>query len=337
MSTGAWAPGSAAAVAILAPLMKRLIRDADGPCRAPRGSVVCIGAFDGVHLGHQALLERVRERAVALGCVPAAVSFEPLPRQYFQGAAAVPRLSSPRQRIAWLFESVELLAMLRFGPSLAATQAEAFVERTLVGRLAAREVWVGPGFRFGHGRKGDIALLHALGQRHGFNAREVAPLETAGERVSSSRIRAALADSDFAEAQAMLGRPFLMGGHVVRGLQLGRKLGYPTANLRVPYGRAPVGGIFAVRVSGAGLSRWPAVASLGTRPTVGGVEPLLEAHLFDFDGDLYGQRIELEFVAKLRDEERFADLDTMVAQIHRDAHAARAVLAPHPAPAGNPT
>jgi riboflavin kinase/FMN adenylyltransferase len=317
--------------------MKRLIRDADGPYRAVRGSVVCIGAFDGVHRGHQALLEQVRERAVALGCVPAAVSFEPLPRQHFQGAAAVPRLSSPRQRIAWLFESIDLLAMLRFGRPLAATEAEAFVERTLVGRLAAREVWVGPGFRFGHGRKGDIALLHALGQRHGFVAREVAPLESAGERISSSRIRAALADSDFTEAQAMLGRPFVMGGHVVRGQQLGRKLGYPTANLRVPYGRAPVGGIFAARVSGAGLARWPAVASLGTRPTVGGVEPLLEAHLFDFDGDLYGQRLEVEFVAKLRDEERFADLDTMVAQIHRDAQAARAVLAPHPAPAGNPT
>lgn len=317
--------------------MKRLIRDADGPCRAPRGSVVCIGAFDGVHRGHQALLERVRERAVALGCVPAAVSFEPLPRQYFQGAAAVPRLSSPRQRIARLLEHIDLLAMLRFGRALAGTEAGDFVERTLVGRLAAREVWVGPGFRFGHARRGDIALLRELGQRHGFVAREVAALESAGERISSSRVRAALADGDFGEAEAMLGRPYTMGGHVVRGQQLGRKLGYPTANMRVPYGRAPLGGIFAVRVSGAGRSRWPGVASLGTRPTVGGVEPLLEAHLFDFDGDLYGQRLDVEFVAKLRDEERFADLDAMVAQIHRDAQAARAVLTQHPAPAGNPT
>lgn len=317
--------------------MKRLIRDADGPCRAPRGSVVCIGAFDGVHRGHQALLEQVRERAVALGCTPAAVSFEPLPRQYFQGEAAVPRLSSPRQRIEWLLEWVDLLAMLRFGKALAGTEAGDFVARTLVGRLAAREVWVGPGFRFGHGRRGDLALLHELGERHGYVARELPPLQSAGLRISSSRIRAALAEDDFPEAQAMLGRPFVMGGHVVRGLQLGRKLGYPTANLRVPYGRAPVGGIFAVRVSGAGLSHWPAVANLGTRPTVGGVEPLLEAHLFDFDADLYGKRLRVEFVAKLRDEERFADLDSMVAQIHRDAQAARAIHAQHPASAGTPT
>ena len=156
--------------------------------------------------------------------------------------------------------------------------------------------------------------------------------DDSGERISSSRIRKALAGGAFEEAADLLGRRFSMGGHVVRGLQLGRKLGYPTANLRVPWGAPPVTGVCAVRVSGAGLEHWPSVASLGTRPTVGGVEPLLEAHLFDFDGDLYGQRLEVDFVSKLRDEARFATLDAMVEQIHRDAAEARAILSRFPAP-----
>ncbi|HET7844980.1 MAG TPA: bifunctional riboflavin kinase/FAD synthetase [Xanthomonadales bacterium] len=306
--------------------MKRLFRDAQGSVLAPRGSVVAIGAFDGIHRGHQHLLARVRDRAAALALDSAAVSFEPLPRQYFQGRDGVTRLASPRQRIREMLSRVDRLGLLRFDKRLAETEAEAFVADVLVERLRTKEVWVGPGFRFGRGRRGDIAMLQALGALHGFVANEVESIESEGARISATRIRAALLESRFAEAETLLGRPFTMGGHVVRGAQLGRKLGYPTANLRIPYGRAPVHGIFAVRVNGPGLDGWPAVASLGTRPTVAGTEPLLEAHLFDFDGDLYGRLLSLEFVAKLRDERHFASLDALVAQMDEDSRAARAAL-----------
>ena len=306
--------------------MSRLFRDADGPVLAPRGTVVCIGAFDGVHRGHQALLEHVRTRALALGIEAAAVSFEPVPRQYFQGRDAIARLSSPRQKARALLARVDLAGLLRFNARTAAMDASEFVARTLVGRLAAREVWVGEGFRFGHARRGDIALLRVLGADAGFAANELEPVVEDGGRISSSRIRAALAADDFAGAASMLGRAFAMEGHVLRGRQLGRRLGFPTANLGIRYGRAPVHGIFAVRVSGAGLTDWPAVASLGTRPTVHGVEPLLEAHLFDFDADLYGRVLEVTFLAKLRDEIKFHSLDALVLQMREDAQRAREIL-----------
>lgn len=325
-ATGRSSPASGLLQGIIPRSMKRLFRDAQGSVLAPRGSVVAIGAFDGIHRGHQHLLARVRERAAALALDGAVVSFEPLPRQLFQGRDGVTRLTSPRQRIGEMLARVDRIGLLRFGAKLAATEPEAFVADVLVARLRAKEVWVGPGFRFGRGRRGDLALLQALGKQHGFTASEVESVERDGSRVSSTRIRAALAESRFDEAAAMLGRPFAMGGHVVRGAQLGRKLGYPTANLRLPWGRAPVHGIFAVRVNGADLESWPAVASLGTRPTVAGTEPLLEAHLFDFDGDLYGRLLSIEFVAKLRDERHFASLDALVAQMDQDSRAARAAL-----------
>jgi riboflavin kinase/FMN adenylyltransferase len=218
------------------------------------------------------------------------------------------------------------VALLRFNAAMAATSAEDFVRKLLVGRLAASEVWVGPGFRFGHQRLGDLGLLQSMGHELGFTAQAIEPLLVDGERVSSSRLRAALAAGDYRSAAKALGRPFTMGGHVVHGSQLGRKLGFPTANIRVPWSAPAVSGVCAVRVSGGGVDAWPAVASLGTRPTVGGVEPLLEAHLFDFDGDLYGRRLEVEFVAHLRAEARFDSLDTMVEQIRRDADQAREIL-----------
>lgn len=306
--------------------MTRLFRDSDGPCLTPHGSVVCIGAFDGVHRGHEALLARVRERARERGLAAVALGFEPLPRQFFLGRAGVARLSRPAERIERLGRHVDLVGLLRFDARLAATEAQDFVRRVLVARLAAREVWVGPGFRFGHARRGDVALLRALGAGLGFTVHEIDPVLVGGERASATRVRERLAAADFDAAAALLGRRFAMSGRVVHGQKLGRRLGYPTANLALRWGRAPVHGIFAVRVAGAGLRHWPAVASLGTRPTVAGVEPLLEVHLFDFDGDLYGQRLEVEFVAKIRDEAKFESLDALVAQMHRDAAAARSAL-----------
>jgi riboflavin kinase/FMN adenylyltransferase len=243
----------------------------------------------------------------------------------------VPRLASVREKIERLRDAgMDRLLMLRFNAALAAMQAEDFVERVLVRRCAAREIWVGADFRFGHKRLGDVALLKRLGDRYGFTAQTLEDIAVDGERVSSSAIRAHLSAGEFDAASRLLGRAFSIGGHVVRGQQLGRKLGYPTANIRLGRRVSPVGGIFAVRVRGVATQPMAGVASLGIRPTVHGTEPLLEAHLFDLDGDLYGRRIDVEFVAKLRDEEKFADLDAMVRQIDRDAAEAREILAHDP-------
>lgn len=316
--------------------MKRLFRDVAGPCLASRGSVVCIGAFDGVHRGHLAVIERVVTHAKALAATPIAVTFAPIPRAYF--GAGVAQLTSAREKVDLLLKAgVERVLLLRFDARLSAMSADDFVSRIVVHRLAAKQVWVGEGFRFGRGRAGDLAMLQRIGTEIGFEANAVEPFVIDGERVSSSRVRAALAASDFAGAANLLGRNFAIGGHVVRGQQLGRKLGYPTANIRLGSRVSPVNGIFAVKVRDVLAHPVPGVASLGVRPTVNGKEPLLEAHLFDFDGDLYGKRIQVEFVEKLRNEEKFESLEAMVRQIDRDAAQARAILGCAGTPAGATT
>ena len=325
--------------------MQGFHRDVAGPCLAPRGSVVCIGAFDGVHAGHRAVLARVRERAAALGLAAVAITFEPIPREFFTHAG-VPRLAGAGEKVALLRRAgADAVLSLRFDAALAAMEAEDFIRRVLVQRVAAREVWVGEDFRFGHRRRGDLVLLREAGATLGFGVAEAATVASDGLRVSSTRIRALLAAGEFAAAAPLLGRAFAIGGHVVRGQQLGRRLGYPTANVRLGRRVAPLQGIFAVRVRGA-LHRGPAcaaggegadialpgVASLGVRPTVNGGEPLLEAHLFDFDGDLYGRHIDVEFVAKIRDEEKFDSLDALTARMRQDAEIARTLLhSPRPA------
>jgi riboflavin kinase/FMN adenylyltransferase len=307
--------------------MSRLFRDVGGESPCPGGSVVCIGAFDGLHRGHRALVGRARERAHGAGVAAVALSFEPLPREFFAPAAPPPRLTLPRAKFEGLCAlGMDVVGLLRFDAAMAAMGAAEFVERVLVRHLRAREVWVGPDFRFGHRRQGDFAVLQALGAAHGFVAQAIDTVEGPGGRVSASAIRAQLAAGDLDGAARGLGRRYSIGGRVVRGRQLGRRLGYPTANLRLAGKRAPLGGIFAAWVHGVGDAPRAAVASLGTRPTVAGVEPLLEAHLFDFDGDLYGRRIEVEFVAKLRDEEKFADLPALVRQMDLDAAQARRAL-----------
>ena len=249
-----------------------------------------------------------------------------MPREVF--AHPVPaRLMLPRPKACGLFEAgAGVVGLLRFDEAFAALSAERFVRELLVERLQVREVWVGPDFRFGSRRGGDLATLHRLGRSRGFDAGEIAPVLVDGERVSSTRIRAALAAGELALAARLLGRPYAIGGHVLHGSRLGRKLGFPTANLRFDRKRPPLSGVFAARVHGVGESPWPSVASFGTRPTVGGHEMLLEAHLFDFEGDLYGRRIEVEFVAKLREEAKFDDLPALVAQMKLDAAQARAIL-----------
>ena len=306
--------------------MSRLFRDVDGGPLSPRGSVVCIGAFDGLHGGHRALVRHTAARARALGVDAVALTFEPLPREFFARENPPPRLTLARAKVEGLRElGADVVGLLRFDAAMAAMSAGDFVRRMLVERLSAREVWIGPEFRFGHRRGGDLALLQAMGVELGFAANEIEAVQSQGERISSTRIREALKQGDFADAARLLGRPYAIGGRVVRGQQLGRTLGFPTANLRFPKTPA-LSGIYATWVHGVAEQPWASVSSFGTRPTVDGVEPLLEAHLFDFAGDLYGRHIEVEFVAKLRDELKFPDLPSLTEQMHRDAEQARALL-----------
>lgn len=312
--------------------MSRLFRDVDGGVCTPHGSVVCIGAFDGLHLGHQALVRHAVDRARLLGLPAVALTFAPLPREFFASGEPPVRLQTVRDRIEGLWRlGIDVVGLLRFDARLRSMDAEEFVRRVLAARLRAVEVWVGPGFRFGRARQGDLALLQHEGRTHGFDAGSIEPVLVDGERVSSTRIREALAAGGFDAAARLLGRPYAIGGRVVRGRQLGRTLGYPTANLRLPNASPALSGIFATRVHGLGPAPLASVSSLGTRPTVGGIEPLLEAHIFDFDADIYGRRIAVEFVAKLRDELRFDGLDPLIEQMHRDAAQARRILAPNAA------
>ena len=308
--------------------MSRLFRDVEGGTFVPNGSVVCIGAFDGLHLGHRALVGHAVERARALGVPAVAVSFEPLPREYFAGDTPPPRVTLVRAKLQGLYDfGADAVGLIRFNHELVQMSAADFVQSLLVQRLQAREVWIGPGFRFGYKRAGDIELLRQIGASAGFSANEIELVQLQGQRVSASRLRELLREGDFAQAKQLLGRPYCIGGRVVRGQQLGRTLGFPTANLRFPHQPA-LSGIYATLVHGIAEQPWPSVSSFGTRPTVAGVEPLLEAHLFDFHGDLYGRHIEVEFVAKLRDEEKFSGLDALTEQMHRDAAQARALLPP---------
>lgn len=308
-----------------------LIRGTSNLRDSHRGCVVTIGTFDGIHVGHQALIRRVAQRGVQLGRNAVLLTFEPTPREYLTPDAAPARLTTLRERwrtlgrLASSGARLDTMCVLRFDEKLRKLSGGEFAN-LLARDLRASEVVVGHDFRFGHGAAGSAHALREAGLGLGFQVEVMDPIVIAGERVSSSGVRAALAASDFDRAGAWLGRPYSMLGRVIEGERLGRRLGFPTANIRPGRRRMALGGIFAVRVHGAGLDRYPGVASLGTRPTVNGGEPLLEAHVFDFDGDLYGRELEVEFVAKLRDEQRFASLDALVEQMHRDAENARRAL-----------
>jgi riboflavin kinase/FMN adenylyltransferase len=298
-----------------------------GPPADP-GRAVAIGNFDGVHLGHQAILATLGERGRESRLATAVVCFEPQPKEYFAGAAAPARLMRLRDKAEHIAPAgADELRVLHFDARLAAMAAEDFIGRVLVGALGVRQVVIGEGFRFGRERGGDIESLRRAGQARGFKVVALPPCVLDGAPVSSTRIRAAVAAGRFPEARALLGRDFRISGRVLPGRRLGRTLGFPTANLRLFRRVSPVAGIFAVRASGAGLVRHPAVASVGTRPTVGGQEWLLEVHLFDFEGTLYGERLDVDFVARLRDEVRFDDVAAMTAQMHEDARRARELLA----------
>ena len=292
------------------------------------GLAVAIGNFDGVHLGHQQILATLAGRGRELRLPTAVVCFEPQPKEYFAQGEAPARLMRLRDKARRIAEAgVDELRVLRFDARLASLAADAFIERVLVGAMGAKQVVIGEGFRFGHERRGDVELLRRAGRASGYAVDAVAPRMDGGRPVSSTRVREALAAGRLDQAKALLGRDFRISGRVVAGERLGRTLGFPTANLRLHRRVSPVAGIFAVRVSGAGLALHPGVASVGTRPTVGGNEWLLEAHLFDFDRGLYGERLDVDFIARLRDEIRFPDLASMTARMQEDAQQARKLLA----------
>ena len=293
-----------------------------------RGEVaLAIGSFDGVHLGHRAMLARVVDQARARGLKAAALTFEPLPREFFTPRDAPPRLSSLAEKLAALADtSIDLAWVERFDASFAAITSAQFEER-LARHYRARWVIVGPDFRYGARRQGDAASLVAAGARLGFAVEVLKAVAVDGARVSSTRVREALARADFDEAARLLGRRYAICGHVVHGRKRGRGMGFPTANVRLARPKAALTGIFAVKCFGVASRGLEGVASLGINPAVQhGGPATLEAFLFDFSGDLYGRRVSIEFVKKLRDEAHFASLDELAAQIRRDCDAAREVF-----------
>ena len=287
---------------------------------------VAIGVFDGLHIGHRAILERAREGAASLSGSSLVLTFEPTPKEFFSPATAPPRLTRFRER----FEQLEALGLdelfcANFG-AVRDLKPRDFIDELLVEKLGARHVVVGDDFRFGADRSGKVEALHAHGRRHGMVVTEVPPVFFNGERVSSTAVRQALKAGDLATARGMLGRDYSISGRVVRGLGLGRQLGFPTANVNLKRLQAPVDGIFAARVTGLGERPLDCVASVGTRPTIGGDTALLEVLIFDFDRDIYGKYITVHFLKRLREERRFADLEQLKRQMHVDVAAARAAL-----------
>ncbi len=285
-----------------------------------------IGNFDGVHRGHQAMLARLKEAADDLRLPPAVLTFDPHPREFFGGVTAPPRLTRLAQKLDLLRAcGVDRIYVARFDARLAALSPAAFINDVLVHRLEVRWVLVGDDFRFGKGRAGDLAVLreHALS----FSVEAMGTVVVEGERVSSTAVRHALAAGNLEHATALLGRRYAIAGRVAHGRKLGRDLGFPTANIRMRHVPA-LSGVFAVRVHGLGVAPRVGVASLGVRPTVDpGGEPLLEVYVFDFDESIYGCRVSVEFLHKLRNEEKYDDLGALTQQIRADVAQAREYFA----------
>ena len=304
-----------------------LIRGLDNLKPRHRGTVASIGNFDGVHRGHQAVLRDLKERARSMGAPSTVVLFEPQPQEYFSPDKAPVRLTRfmekwPLMQVA----GVDRVLCLRFGKLLAQMPADDFVREILVQALGVKHLTVGDDFRFGKDRSGDFGMLKAAGATGGFGVTDTASLETGGERVSSTRIRSLLIEGEMEPAAALLGRPFSLTGRVTHGARLGRDLGFPTANLALKRRLPPVSGIFAAQVYGVAADPVPAAAYIGKRSAAGGTEWVVEAHLLGFAGSLYGRRIRVEFLHRLREDRHFDSLDGLRAQMQKDVEAAHAWL-----------
>ncbi len=292
-----------------------------------RGAVATIGNFDGFHEGHRQLIAQLRARAAECGAPTLVILFEPQPPEYFQGAKAQTRLMRLSAKLrAFRKAGVDRVLALRFDARLAALSAEAFVDQVMVGALGVRGLVIGDDFRFGAGRRGDFAMLAARGREHGFFVESTPTFSDGSARISSTRLRAALAQGDMREAARLIGAPYAYTGRVVSGDARGRQLGFPTANVLMPE-PPPLAGVFAVMVAVQGGGEYPGIANVGRRPTVGGGRVLLEAHLLDFQGDLYGRRLDVRFLERLRAERKFPSLAALQAQIEQDREAAQRFFA----------
>jgi riboflavin kinase/FMN adenylyltransferase len=292
--------------------------------RAKTPIALTIGNFDGVHLGHQAMLTRLKDAAKRLGLPACVMTFEPHPREFFAPDQAPARLTSLREKLKYLIQSeVDCIHVCRFNYDFARLSPEQFITRILNQELSVRWLLVGDDFRFGARRAGDFAMLQAHSAANGFSVEVMPSVAIDNQRISSTATRQALATGDLNMAGKLLGRPYSISGRVIDGDKLGKKIGFPTANIQLKYNRPPLSGIFVVAVRGAIQSSpatiLPGVASLGVRPTVHkNGKPVLEVHLFDFNQDIYGQHLQVDFLHKLRDEEKYADIDTLIVQIKKD-------------------
>jgi riboflavin kinase/FMN adenylyltransferase len=292
------------------------------------GCVATIGNFDGVHLGHQAVLGQLAEKAAELGLPTTVITFEPQPQEYFSHGDIPPRLTRLREKLrAMQRYSVSRVLCLPFNRALAQMEADDFIQRVLIDGLGVRYLVVGDDFCFGKGRSGDFAMLQQAGAAHGFEVVNMRTFEIEGGRVSSTRIREALQAGNLSLAEQLLGRPYRMSGRVAHGDKLGRTIGFPTANIFLHRKKTPVDGVFAVEMFGIEGEPVTGVANVGTRPTVGGTRSLLEVHLFDFSAEIYGRHVHVDFLHRIREEKRFESFDALKAQILRDAEQARAFFA----------
>lgn len=295
------------------------------------GSVVTIGAFDGVHRGHQAVISDLLGRSREFGLPSTVILFEPLPREYFAPVRSPPRLMSFREKFMVLRHlGVDRVLRIRFDRRFSIMSAHEFIESVFVKGLGARYIVVGEDLRFGHDREGDIDLAREAGEKYGYEVKATSTVQVHGERVSSTRLRAVLGAGDFEAAERMLGRPYFMTGKVVYGRQLGTTIGVPTANLALHRHRAPLAGVYVaeVRIGGRLL---PAVANVGTRPTVNdGIKANLEVHILDFAQNIYGRTIDVIFRRQIRDEHKFASVDELRNRIADDIEVARAWFAARP-------
>ncbi|AFI84013.1 bifunctional riboflavin kinase/FMN adenylyltransferase [Methylophaga nitratireducenticrescens] len=289
------------------------------------GCVATIGNFDGVHLGHQAVLTQLAMKADILNLPAVVITFEPQPFEFFVPEKAPARLSRFREKVESLRAySIQKLCVLRFNRQLAEMRAETFIQKLLVDGLNVRYLVVGDDFRFGKGRHGDFALLQQAGKRHGFQVVNMHTFAIDDMRVSSTRIRKALQDGDLAMAEKLLGRPYRMSGRVAHGDKRGRKMGYPTANIHLHRAKVPLNGVYAVQLYGIDEEPVNGVANIGVRPTISGSDKaILEVHLFDFQSDIYGEHVQVYFLKKLRDEHKFASIEQLIEQIHIDSAQAR--------------
>jgi riboflavin kinase/FMN adenylyltransferase len=278
-----------------------------------------IGNFDGVHLGHQALLNQLKMTAQLLGLPTAVLVFEPHPREFFTPQEAPVRLTSMREKLEFFATlHVDRVYVCRFNSSFAQMSAVDFIH-ALSDKLAAKFVLIGDDFRFGNRRSGDFALMEKMGNQLGFKVKDMHSVSHHSVRISSTAVRAALVEGDLQAAQRYLGRPYSISGRVVHGDGLGKQLGFPTANIQLKHNRPPLTGIFVVRVQGDDLPLMQGVASLGVRPTVKkNGKPVLEVHLFDFSGKIYNKHLCVDFLHKLRDEVKYLDLHSLTQQIELD-------------------